>query len=188
MEIGTGTAMTAEKHFSHDFRMPFTSGQIFGVVPIDYSKLSAWELDTCLVHSRSADGDSFPSASVRKGLAHLLDGVHVKDSVAISSRNGGLCSGLFVCTKVIKKGDVVGIYAGTATRSEGNDSLYLFQLEHKLRDDSGKLVEVGRVIDGSPSSRDPWTVFGRINEWIWKSGEAKGRNNCEVMPGGTIIA
>ena len=188
MNLASGTAMTAGKHFSHDFRMPFTSGQILGIIPVDYSTLSAWELDLCLVHTNVREGDTFPSGVVRKNLEHLLDKVQVKVSPVIKGKGNNLSLGLFTSKKLITKGEVIGIYSGIATCSEGNDSLYLFQLDQSCRGGSGRLGISSRVIDGSPSTLDPWTVFGRINEWVWKSRDEGLMNNCEVLPGGIIVA
>ena len=61
MDLRTGTATCVEKHFSHKFRTPFSPGQIFGLVPIDYRSLNSAELDICLLYSHCVDGDLFPS-------------------------------------------------------------------------------------------------------------------------------
>jgi hypothetical protein len=127
MDLRIGTAICAEKHFSHTFRTPFSPGQIFGLVPINYSILNAVELDTCLLNLHCDDGESFPSASIRGCLTHLLDCVRVDVSSSITGRVGNPNLGLFISYK--KKGDVVGIYSGISSSTEFNDSLYLFQLD-----------------------------------------------------------
>ena len=80
------------------------------------------------------------------------------------------------------------MYSGISTGRECNDSLYLFQLDALRCGVSGSTEKIGRVVDGSPSELDPWTVYGRINEWVWHDDEGLLRNNCEVLPGGTIVA
>ena len=184
MDLTIGTATCIEKHFSHKFRTPFSQGQIFGSVAIDYCALSAGEPDVCLLHSRMVEGDSFPALAIRSGLCHLPLGCRVVVSEHISSRDGNPNLGLLILSK--KKGEVVGIYSGTSTRLECNDSLYLFQLDTLSRGKMGNYEKGGRVVDGSPNSLDPWTIYGRINEWVWKCEIGEERNNCEVLPGGTI--
>ena len=99
MDLSLGTATCAENHFSHKFRMPFSLGQIFGSVAINYSCMNAAELDVCLLNTHCDDGDISPPLNIRIDLSPLLSAVWVEKSASISGRAGNPNIGLFISKK-----------------------------------------------------------------------------------------
>jgi hypothetical protein len=76
----------------------------------------------------------------------------------------------------------VGVYGGTFTGEKAANS---YSLELTDPDFSRyNRRKTGNLIDGTPSGNKDFTVFGRINDYIWDDAG----NNCVFQPNGVIMA